>query len=125
MLLKKKFAISFVYQIIRPSNDPEKNSVPVFELIHKTELTASWWHTSRSLIATKLFSARVSHAPTWPEWNPLTKLVESFGLYSKQIIGLGGFKFNNGVFGFSAMEFQFKCKQIDFKINENTCQFPI
>lgn len=91
-----------IYQMIRPSNDPEKNSVPVLEFIHNTELTASWWHTSRSLIATKLLSALVSHAPTCPEWNPLTKVVGSFGLYSKQMIGLGARRFSSGLFGFSA-----------------------
>lgn len=51
-------------QITCPSDEPEKNSVPLFELIQDTDVTASRWHTSRSLIATGSFSVRVSQAAT-------------------------------------------------------------
>lgn len=47
-----------------PSEDPEKNSVPLFEFIQDTEFTASRWHTSRSLIPTGSLSALVSHEAT-------------------------------------------------------------
>lgn len=95
---------SSIYQITCPSNDPEKNSVPLLELIHKTELTAPRWQTSNSLMATRLLSARVSQQPTWPDSIPLASVVWSFGLYSKQTIELGGFNVSIGAFGFSGLK---------------------
>lgn len=91
----------FTYQMTCPSAEPEKNSVPLFELIQETEFTASRWQTSRSLIATGSLSVRVSQAATCPLYMPLIKLVGSFWLYSKQINGLHGFRFIKGLFGFS------------------------
>lgn len=45
---------------IRPSDDPEKNSDPLFELIHSTEVTGSPWLTSFSLFWTGVGPDRVS-----------------------------------------------------------------
>lgn len=84
-----------------PSLEALKNSVPVFELIHKTLWQGSLWLCSTRLVSTGSEPLRISHEATWPEVSPLTKALLSFGLYSMVRFGQNGFRAMKGLLGFS------------------------